>query len=148
MQEINWIEHFENSDDVNELNDLINCEAHYVMDTYIPKINILVRPRNKPWITTNIKTNIRKRNRAYKKAKTRNLESDWAKYRKLRNDVIDMIREVKRQYLIKLHNSLVDKSIPPGKWWRIAKNFCKFTNRSSTNTPIKVNGDILVHSVE
>jgi hypothetical protein len=57
-------EHFENSDDVNELNELINCEAHYVMDTYIPKINILVRSR----IITNIKTNIRKRNRAYKKS--------------------------------------------------------------------------------
>ena len=59
-----------------------------------------------------------------------------------------MIREAKRKYLIKLHNSLVDKSIPPGKWWHIAKNVCKFTNRGSTNTPIKVNGEILVHPVE
>jgi hypothetical protein len=32
-----------------------------------------------------------------------------------------MIREAKKQYIIKLQNSLIDKSIPPGKWWRIEK---------------------------
>ncbi|CAG2230882.1 unnamed protein product [Mytilus edulis] len=148
LQRKNWNECFKNVHDINKINGLINQEVHHVMDTYIPKKKVLVRPRDKPWITTSIKVKMRKRNRAYKKAKSRNLISDWKKFKELRNEVIDLVREAKRQYLINLHNSLVDKSIPPGKWWRIAKSVCKFKNKESQNSPIKVNGEILIHPIE
>jgi hypothetical protein len=68
------------------------------MNTYIPKKNIRVRPRDKPWINSEMKCKIRKR---------------------IRDEILDMIREAKKQYIIKLQNSLINKSIPPGKWWRI-----------------------------
>ena len=71
------------------------------MNTYIPKKNIRVRPRDKPWINSEMKCKIRKR---------------------IRDEILDMIREAKKQYIIKLQNSLIDKSIPLGKWWRIAKS--------------------------
>jgi hypothetical protein len=58
----------------------------------------------------------------HKNAKFRNLASDWENFRRIRNEIIDMIREAKKQYIIKLQNSLIDKSIPPGKWWPIAKS--------------------------
>jgi len=48
-------------------------------------------------------------------AKFRNLASDWESFRRICNEIIDMIREAKKQYIIKLQNSLIDKSIPPGK---------------------------------
>jgi hypothetical protein len=70
-------------------------------------------------INIEIKCKIRKRNRVHNKAKFRNLASDWESFRRIRNEIIDMIREAKKQYIIKLQNSLIDKSIPPGKWWRI-----------------------------
>jgi hypothetical protein len=78
----------------------------------------------------------------HKKEKFPNLASDWQIFRRIRNEIIGMIREAKQQYIIKLQNSLIDKSIPPGKWWRIAKSVSKFKSTNSTNTPIKVNGDI------
>ena len=56
-------------------------------------------------------------------------------FRRIRNEIIDMIRVAKKQYIIKLQNSLIDKSIPPGKWWRIAKNVSKFKSTNTTNTP-------------
>ena len=55
---------------------------------------------------------------------------------------------IKKQYIIKLQNSLIDKSIPPGKWWRTAKSVSKFKSINTTNTPIKVNGDIFFHPVD
>jgi hypothetical protein len=42
----------------------------------------------------------------HKKAKFRNLASDWENFRRIRNEIIDMIREAKKQYIIKLQNSL------------------------------------------
>ncbi|CAC5365293.1 unnamed protein product [Mytilus coruscus] len=141
LQDIDWNSHFQNYNDINELYHILNSKVYHVMDKYIPKKVVLVRPRDKPWISADIKRKIRKRNRAHKKATPRNLESDWIKYRQLRNEVVDAVRQAKRQYLIQLHNSLVDKLVPPGKWWQIAKN-------TTTSSPIKLNGEILVHSIE
>ncbi|CAC5361240.1 unnamed protein product [Mytilus coruscus] len=53
LQGKNWNECFKNLHDINKINGLINQEVHHVMDTYIPKRKELIRPRDKPWITTN-----------------------------------------------------------------------------------------------
>ena len=50
------------------------------MNTYIPKKIIRVQLRDKPWINSEIKFKIRKRNRVHKKAKFRNLASDWENF--------------------------------------------------------------------
>ena len=90
---------------------------------------------------------MRKRNRLHKKAKHRNLARDWQNFRKIRNEVIDMIyRDAKKMYIINLQNSLVDKSVPPGKWWRIAKGVTKLKKVNHVKSPIKVNGDIFLPS--
>jgi hypothetical protein len=47
---------------------VINLELNSAMNTYIPKKIIRVRPRDKPWINSEIKCKIRKRNRVHKKA--------------------------------------------------------------------------------
>ena len=106
---------------INIINEVINLELNSAMNTYIPIKIIRVRPRDKPWINSEIKCKIRKRNWVHKKAKFRNLASDWENFPRIRNEIIDMIREAKKQYIIKLQNSLIDKTIPPGMWWRIAK---------------------------
>jgi hypothetical protein len=59
-------------------NEVINSELNSAMNTYIPKKIIRVRPRDKPWINSEIKCKIRKRNRVHKKAKFRNLEGQWS----------------------------------------------------------------------
>ena len=102
FREIDWYDKFGDSDDVNELNDILNHEVKHVRDTFVPEKRILVRPRDKPWISSDIKQKIRRRNRLYKKAKTRNLASDWEKYRDIRNEVINMIREAKKTIFDKI----------------------------------------------
>jgi hypothetical protein len=57
------------------INEVINLELNSDMNTYIPKKIIRVRPRDKPWINSEIKCKIRKRNRVHKNAKFRNLDS-------------------------------------------------------------------------
>ena len=37
------------------------------------------------------------------------------------------------------------KTIPPGKWWRVAKSICQFKNRTTTASLIKVNNNIMTH---
>ena len=77
LQNTDWDMKFGDSDNVNIINEVINLELNSAMNTCIPKKIIRVRPRDKPWINSEIKCKIRKRNRVHKKAKFRNLASDW-----------------------------------------------------------------------
>jgi hypothetical protein len=90
---------------------------------------------------------MRQRNRAHKKAKQKNITDYWKKYRDIRNEVISLVCEVKNKYLSKLQNILVDKTIAPGKWWRVAKSICQFKNRTTRSSPINVNtgNNIMTH---
>ena len=82
------------------------------------------------------------------KAKTTNTPDHWSQYRRLRNDVIKLVREAKAEYKEKLTSQLVDKNIPPGKWWRIAKSVCKLNKCNKITPPIKHGGRIIVHPSE
>ena len=37
------------------------------------------------------------------------------------------------------------KTIPPVKWWRVAKSICQFKNRTTTSSPITINNNIMTH---
>ena len=68
-EEFNTVMKFGDSDNVNIINEVINLELNSAMNSYIPKKIIRVRPRDKPWINSEIKCKIIKRNRVHKKAK-------------------------------------------------------------------------------
>jgi hypothetical protein len=40
---------------------------------------------------------------------------------------------------------LVDKTLSPDKWWKVAKSICQFKNRTTTASLIKVNNNIMTH---
>jgi hypothetical protein len=43
------------------------------------------------------------------------------------NEVIDLVRKAKDEYKNKVTSELLNKDIPPGKWWRIAKSISNLT---------------------
>ena len=85
-------------------------------------------------MTNAIRRKMRQRNRIHYKAKKTNSDYQWNKYRCLRNQVIDMVRTEKNKYKQKLTSQIRDKSIPPGKWWRIVKSLSKCNNKKSTTS--------------
>jgi hypothetical protein len=97
-----WGMKFGDSDNVNIINEVINLELNSAMNTDIPKKIIRVRPRDKPWINSEIKCKFRKRNRVHKKANFRNLASDWESFRRIPNEMIDMIRIAKKTICYKI----------------------------------------------
>ena len=86
LQDTDWDFKFGETNNVNAINEILNSELNSVMNMFIPKKVIQVRPRDKPWINREIKCKIRKRNRVHKKAKSRNLARDWENFRRIRND--------------------------------------------------------------
>ena len=85
--------------------------------------NIKVRPYEPPWLTTFLKHKIRQRKRAYKKARRTHLANHWLKFKTLRNEVIDLIRNSKKQYFDSIAEKLKPKSLSPKDWWATLKTF-------------------------
>lgn len=43
---------------------------------------------------------------------------------------------------------MIDKTIPPGKWWRIAKSVCNMHKCNSVIPPLKHSGRIVIHPAD
>ena len=63
----------------------------------------LRRRRNLPWLTKNIIQHIRKRNAAFQAAKNSAKTEKYSKFRKLRNEVVSMLRNAKSSYFKKIN---------------------------------------------
>ena len=74
------------------------------MEKCIPR-KILPKKRRLPWINYAVIKLIRKRNAAFRRAKKSGKASDQAKYRKLRNNVVNVLRSSKRTYFTCLNTS-------------------------------------------
>ena len=64
-----------------------------------------MRPNEPPWIIGNVKRQFRRRQRAYKKAKHTNIQDHWDRFRKIRNETINLIRNTQKEF----NNKLAEK---------------------------------------
>ena len=100
-----------------------------------------------PWLTTVIKKHIRKRKRAYLKAKQTNLQTHWVKFKHLRNLVTSMIRESKKAFHDNIANKLKSDSLSSKQWWTILKSFISPYSKSSI-PPLEVDGVVYSDEME
>ena len=87
----------------------------------IPNKTMIIRPTDPPWNTTAVRKLIRKRKRAYKRAKQLNTMILWNKFRKIRNKVIESICQSKQHHLDQLSNKLKSESSSSKDWWSTLK---------------------------
>ena len=102
-----------------------------IASEYIPNKIVRIKPSEPPWITTYVKRYIRKRKRAYKKAKRSNLQQDWQKFKTLRNKTTQIIRDAKQELYNNLTEKLTSNSISCKNWWSTLKSFIKPNNKAS-----------------
>ena len=127
--------------DINVYADNINTAINFIANECIPNKHIRVKPSDPPWLTTFLKRYIRKRKRAFRKAKRTNMESHWKKFKKLRNQVTTMIRDSKTAYYDKLANKLKSNTISAKDWWSTLKTFIN-PNSSSPIPPLEYDNNI------
>ena len=109
----------------------------------IPNRMTRIRQHEPQWLTTSIKLYIRKRKRAYRKAKRSNLPNDWKNFKMLRNKVINIIRESKRNCNEIVANILKSSTISSRDWWPTLKTV--IAPNTSTSIPPLQNNDSFSH---
>ena len=113
----------------------------------IPNKIVTIRPSDPPWMTSSIKRYIRKRKRAYRRAKQTNFMNDWNTFRRLRNKTISMIRESKKALNESLSDKLKSVSLSPRQWWSLLKSFISPSSQASS-PPLEKDGLVFVEEVE
>ena len=111
----------ESFDDIDDMQQHFCNLLLQVVEDYIPHYDIMVRPRDKPWMTGEAKHSIRCCNRLFRRFKrSRRPEHElaWKASRRLRNYSIN---KAKLNYFVKLRQMLADPQIDAKKYWRLVK---------------------------
>ena len=104
---------------------------------YIPCHKITIYPKDKPWITHEIKKTIKKRNQLYRRyERTRNIHH-YEVYSKVKTEVNSRITEAKVQHKSKLVKKLTSLRSNPKNFWNIAKQVYGSTVKKSIPTLIE-----------
>lgn len=99
----------------------------------IPSKLVTVRPNDKPWMTSELRTNIRKRDRLHKIARNSKSIKDIKKFKSQRNKVNNMKKYSRSNFYENVHG-MIDNyfSTDPKAYWRLIKRLLK----SSGTSPI------------
>ena len=97
-----------------------------------------------PWLTSEIKRTMRKRDRLRRKAKKDSSIYSWSKFKIIRNKVVDLLRCAKRNYHESLCTKIKDNKFSNKDWWKLVKQLSNFNIKSNKITALVDDDDNLV----
>ena len=112
---------------------------------HIPTTKVRINPLNKPWYTAEMRKLKKKMLRLCKHAQNSQKETDWGKYRRVRNELNNKIRNAKIKYPEKLASELKANINKPKFWWKTVSELMKGKNTQSI-PPLKHNDQVYYQS--
>ena len=94
--------------------DIFNC----IVDEHLPLKQKRVKRKVPKWFTNEITQAIKSRDRLLKVAKKSNLSTDWAGFKKAKNEVTKLIRKSKETYF---KSKVAENRHNPCKLWHLIK---------------------------
>ncbi len=123
-----------------------------LMKLCIPFILVTVRPTDKPWYDSMIRTFARKRDRLKATAINHPSENNWAKFKHARNRVNNMIKHAKEQFYSNIETKLTDlKSSHSRQYWKMLKHLINSHSHSDVIPPLKsvdIHGNVTIYTSE
>ena len=116
-----------------------NKHALDIMKQWIPNKVVTIRPSDPSWMTSCIRKLIRKRKRAYRKAKKMNAPNDRIIFKRLRNETTSMIRDSKKAMNDSLAAKLKSDTLSSKQCCFLLKSFISPSFQSS-NHPLEKDG--------
>ena len=132
--------------DVDLAVDLFTSKLTEILDKMAPVKKFQVRTKYAAWVSDNTKEKIKQRDAAQQTAATTQKEEDWAKYRRLRND-LTCVKKKEKLVWQQNHLEACEETSDFGKLW---KNILGWLNWSSTSSPTKLshNGRLVTSPAE
>ena len=111
----------------------------------IPMKNSLTNRQHKPWITTELTRNIRKRDILFRRAKRRRDVTDWDRWKRQRNFVTALNKQTRDEYFKTNVNKLLLHKQSPYKYHTILKTIMGRTGNQTLPPLVQVDGTTVIH---
>ena len=121
-------------EDINHAAELWTHIVLQIAKEYIPHHTIKISPHDKPWITKDIKTVIRTRDRLYRRYQRTKRDDHYEVYERVKLEVNSKIQSAKQTHKSKLIKKLEDLKNSPKGFWSVAKQVYGNKTRSSIPT--------------
>ena len=135
LSQMDWFSLCENTNDIDETYSCWYSHFRSIIEKYIPLKMVTIRPNDKPWMDSEVRHAIRRRDRLLRIHNIRPSPVTWESYRAQRNFVTSLIRFAKKPFYERANTDLSNPDTNCKKWWSIVNKVCGREN-SSTIPPI------------
>ena len=118
-------------EDVEDAVQKLSDEICKILDEMAPVRTIQVREKYAPWLSSEVKNLMCERDKAQRVASSTNSEEDWTSFKKLRNQVNNMLKSAKNKW----QRSKLQKMEEEGDAKQIWKNVKSSLNWTSSGAP-------------
>ena len=128
LYNVSW-EEVDTSLTVNDAWNVFKSLLNNVNEKHAPLQSKRARGDSLPWLTSDIRTMMRKRNFHHKRAQKTKSIDEWKTYKELRNKTTRLIRDTKRDFF---SNVINENKKDSAKLWKTLKNV--ISNKKSPHT--------------
>ena len=133
LRNINWNEIIKNQNDLDTLCKKFTDILNKASSLFIPNKFVTIRPRDKPWMNSSIRSLMRTRLKAYRKARESGFNTTlWERYKIIRNNLIEKIRTAKKDFNTKKAEQLKSNKHNEKNWWKVVGELTKFKDKSKS----------------
>ena len=118
-----------------------------IAEECVPHYMTTIRPRDKPFMNSNLRRLMRKRDRLYKLFKSTNDVALGQQYKDLRNQIVSETRKAKEALQHKTDQLLADADTSSKKWWSTYKKVIS-EKQSEYNAPLMNDNKIITDNKE
>ena len=113
----------------------------------MPVNTIKICERDPPWVNSEVKRQLERKNQTYRRAKRTNCAADWHNFRKARNEYTAVVRKRKAEFDSNLDFKVSNTSTFNQKdWWKIVSSFMTKNGTNSSKIPPIENDDNTITS--
>ncbi|KAK3106559.1 hypothetical protein FSP39_022538 [Pinctada imbricata] len=137
ISEINWAGTLDENSDIDVACEIFNEKITTLSRRCIPTKIITFRNNDKPWFNSELRREIRIRNRMWKKAKKSGSPFQIDKYKHQRNKVNNMKKHAREVFFLEI-NGIIDNLPPsdPNGFWKLVNLLTKNSGTSSSIPPL------------
>ena len=130
IKRIDWVSWFIALDS-NEMTKVFTTAIFSITSTNIPNKIVKLNSKDAPWVTTEVKTAIRRKHRVYKKFLQRGKRhEDWNKVKEVRDETSKIILDAKDKYYLQLGRKLSNPSNGIKTYWTTLSKLMHRTSNS------------------
>ena len=134
--------------DVNDATSKLTETLLYAANEAIPRRHVMTKKHDKPWVTSDLKKQIRKRDRLFRLAKKRDKDFDWSCWRHQRNITTDLNKRLKESYIQSQAHKLLETKQNAHKYHQILKGMVGKKRIQTIPPLIDSNGSPVMNDVD